>query len=111
MTDLVDEVKACFDKTREAQDDGRGPLQIINEGDEELAPGFNAMRYYYGEQLQVMARRGYHHYAGGALPSNSDQLLVHTGEYMLPATIAVSLTAFANGVLIGQQENHVVRMC
>jgi hypothetical protein len=111
MTDLVDEVKACFDKTREAQDDGKGPLQIINEGDEELCPGFDAMRYYYGERLQVIARRGYHHFAGATLPSNSDELMVQTGEYMLPETIAISLAAFSNGVLIGHQENHVVRMC
>jgi hypothetical protein len=112
MTDLVDEVKACFDKTREAQDDGRGPLQIINEGDEELCPGFDAMRHHYGERLQVTARRGYHHFAGAALPSNSDQLLVQTGgEFMLPATIAISLAAFSDGVLIGHQENHIVRMC
>lgn len=111
MTDLVDQVKACFDKTREAQDDGRGPLQIISPGDEEMAPGFDAMRYHFGERLIMTARRGYRHFGGAALPSNSDLLLVATGEYMMPATIGVSMSAFSHGVMIGHREDHLVRMC
>lgn len=111
MTDLVDQVKACFEKTREAQDDGKGPLQVISPGDDELAPGFNSMRGYFQERLFVVARRGYHHFGGAALPSNSDQLIVETGTFMMPALIATSISAFSTGVLIGHQENHTVRMC
>lgn len=111
MTDLVDQVKACFEKTREEQDDGRGPLQIISPGEDELAPGFNVMRGYYQERLFVVARRGYRHFGGSALPSNSDELIVRTGEFMMPALIATSLTAFSIGVMIGHKEDHLVKMC
>jgi hypothetical protein len=69
------------------------------------------MRAFYQERLLLIARRGYHHFAGATLPSNSDQLVVHTGEYMMPATIATSLAAFSNGVMIGHREDHTVRMC
>lgn len=109
MTDLIDEVKDSFEKTHEETND-KGPVSIIRTDGEELAPGFMAMRSHYEERLLAAARRGYRHHAGCTLPTAGDELLQLTQQPMLALLIALSTRAFADGVLIGQENNPIVRM-
>lgn len=109
MTDLFEEVKTSFEKSREVQDDGRGPLQLVSTQDE-LAPGFNAMRAYYEQRILVITRRGYRQYAGSTLPRESDKLIELTRKVMLAPMIAELLESFTDGVLIGHQDLFTVKL-
>ena len=113
MTDLIDEVKDSFEKSKDAvnggADEGGGITMVRGEVDE-LAPGFSAMREYYNNKLLVITRRGYRHFAGSSLPTASDDLVVQTAEFMRAPMIAVSLGAFADGVRLGHQTDHLVKM-
>jgi hypothetical protein len=106
---LIEEVRNSFENQQEELT-GRGPISIIRPGDEELAPGFNAMRSYYEERLLAFTRRSYRHYAGGSMPTEADELLRRTGEKMLPALIALELQAYADGVLIGHRADAQVQI-
>jgi len=107
MTDLVDEVKHSFELTKEGND---SPIQLITGDEDDLAPGFTAMRAYYEQRLIAITRRAYRFFAGGTLSRNADELMATTGEQMLPTLVATLLRAFADGVLIGQQNEQIVRM-
>jgi hypothetical protein len=108
MTDLVDEVKDSFEKSKEEV--GGGVTVVRDEGNE-LAPGFAAMRSYYEQRLLVIMRRGYRHHAGSTLPVSADDLLGLTGQYLIAPMIAVSMGAFADGVMLGHRVDHLVKMC
>ena len=111
MTDLVDEIKASFEGSRDevVGTDHPGPTVLTTQGDE-LAPGFSAMRGYYEEKLLLIMRRAYRHHAGSKLPTDGDELIKLTAKYLQPPMIAVSLGAFADGVMIGHRDNHLVKM-
>ena len=109
MTDLVDEVKASFEVSKEAVGAGDG-VTIVRDGEMELAPGFSAMREYYEQKLLMVVRRVYRHHAGSDLPTDGDELLTLTALRMTAPMIAVSMGAFANGVMIGHRTDHLVRM-
>jgi hypothetical protein len=114
MTDLVDDVKNSFEKSKDDVIGGHvefgDGVSLVRHDVEELAPGFMAMRQYYNDMLLVVARRGYRHYAGSSMPTDSDQLLSLTAQFLRAPMIAVSLEAFADGVMIGQQTDHLIRM-
>jgi hypothetical protein len=110
MNDLADEVKSSFEKSRDdVVGDHPGAAVIPTQGDE-LAPGFTAMRGYYEERLLIIMRRGYRQYAGSVLPTDGDELLTLTATYLQAPMIAVSLGAFADGVMLGHRNDHLVKM-
>ena len=109
MTDLIDEVVASFNKTRDDHADS-GPVTVVKPGDQEMAPGFNSMRSYYGDRLLAVTRRGYRHFAGSTMPTNADQLLELTSQVMAEYLLALVLESFADGVVIGHQQHQAVRI-
>jgi hypothetical protein len=111
MTDLVDEVKASFETSREdVAPDTPGGTVITTYGDE-LAPGFKAMRSCYEEKLLMIMRRGYRQFAGSNLPTDGDELIKLTATYLQAPVIAVSIAAFTDGVMLGHRTDHMVKMC
>jgi len=111
MTDLADEVKASFETAKDEVADEESPVTITRGDVAELAPGFPAMQEYFSQRLLIVARRGYRFHAGGTLPTNSDELVELTKEQMLPPLIATAIGAFADGVMLGHRDNHLVKMC
>lgn len=112
MTDLIDEVRASFNKTRDDHGD-RGPVTVLGPGDpreQGFPPGFTAMRNYYGERLLAITRRGYRHFAGSTLPTDADQLMELTSQVMAEYVLALVFDAFADGVAIGHQQQQTVRI-
>lgn len=111
MNDLVEEIKSSFEGSRDdvVGDDHPGATVITTQGDD-LAPAFTAMRSYYEEKLLLVMRRGYRHFAGSSLPTQADELLTLTATYLQPAMIATSMGAFADGVMIGHRDHHLVKM-
>lgn len=109
MTDLVDEIKAAFEYTKDAVS-GESGVAIVRSTDEELAPGFRAMQTYYNERLLVIARRGYRHHAGSVLPTDGDELVERTTEVMTASLIAAAMGAFSDGVMLGHRSDHYVQM-
>lgn len=110
-TDLIDQVKTAFAKTRTQQEDTPGPIQVLRSGADELCPGFDGMRRHYDEKLHVLVRRAYRHFAGSTLPSDGDDLLAKTGEFLVDRMIAMCMLVFSDGVLIGHHDDHLVKMC
>jgi len=110
MTDLIDEVRASFEKSRDESVDGNGPIKVIYQGDQELAPGFDAIREYYGDRLLAVTRRGYRHFAGSTMTRDSDELLAVTGEQMMPHLIKILLQSFSDGVMVGHRSNAQVKI-
>jgi hypothetical protein len=108
MSELLKEVEDSFQHVRE-DNAGRGPLMMVTDGDE-FAPGFNAMRRHYQPWLMAMVRRGYHHYAGSAPQENSDEALAETATVMMPFYLGACMETFCQGVLVGHQDNHLVKM-
>lgn len=108
---LFEEVRHAFAQVRDRQEEVPGPIQVLRDSDDELAPGFNAMREHYHEAMLVLCRRGYRHYAGSTMPQQADEILTRTGEYMLEKVICLVMTAFSDGVLVGHQDDHLVKMC
>ena len=110
MNDLVEEIRNCFEKSRDevtADDPG---ATVIATNTDELAPGFAAMKTYYESRLLIIMRRGYRHHAGSVLPTDADALLHHTAVFLDAPMIAVSMGVFTDGVMIGHQSDHLVRM-
>jgi len=110
MNDLVEEIKSSFEKSKE-EVAGDSQVTVVRGDTDELAPGFMAMKSSYERQLLVIMRRAYRHYAGSDLPTQADELLTLTAGFLTAPMIAISMKAFANGVMIGQQSDHMVRMC
>jgi hypothetical protein len=112
MTDLVDEVKSSFEKSRdEVSSDEGGSIALVQGDVGGLAPGFIAMRSYYEERLLSIMRRGYRHFAGSSMPTSSDVLLELTSKFLQAPMIAVSMGAFTDGVMIGHRSDQQVKMC
>lgn len=111
MSDLAEEVRTSFERSRDEQAPGKGPVVLIKEDEPELAPGFDAAREYYGHQLLVYARRGYRHFAGADLPTGADELLALTTPIMEELLVAALVQSFADGVMIGQRSEYLVQMC
>ncbi len=107
MTDLVDEVRASFEKAR--GDEPKGPVTLIAD-DLAQAPGFMAMKAYFENRVYIVTRRGYRHFAGATLTSNADELLKQTAAEMVTPMLATTFRAFSDGVMIGHRDNHLVRM-
>ena len=110
MNDLVDDVRSSFEASQEAVGAGNSGGTIVTTGDD-LAPAFTAMRGYYEERLLLIMRRGYRHFAGSNLPTAADDLMALTAGYLTAPMIAVSMGSFADGVMVGQQQETMVRMC
>lgn len=111
MTDLVEEIKSSFDKTlSEHAADGASPIKVIEPGDAEIVPGFLAMREHYQRQMVRITRRGYRQFAGSTMPSQADELLERTTPVMMPLLLAVQLSAFTDGVMIGHRDDQIVKM-
>jgi hypothetical protein len=108
MTDLVDQIKTSFERAGEALSEGP---TVITPDDNSLAPGFMAMKEYYQSRLMLITRRGYRHYAGSNLTTDADALVERTSEFLNAPMIAVSMGAFADGLMIGHQNDHLVKMC
>lgn len=110
MNDLVEEIKGCFERSRDdvVGDDPHGMI-VTTQGDD-LAPGFQSMKGYYEQQLLIMMRRAYRHHAGAILPAESDALIQHTALYLRAPMIAVTMGAFTDGVMISHQNDHLVKM-
>lgn len=111
MTDLLEEVKNSFEVSRDEHSPDKGPLVMIDPDEGELAPGFNASREYYGKQLLAFTRRGYRHFAGSVMTTDSDELMVVTWPVMGPLLITSMVGAFTDGVLIGQRSEYMVQLC
>jgi len=107
MTDLIEEVRASFEKARHPEVEG--PVTLVAD-DLAQAPGFMAMKAYFENRVQIVTRRGYRHFAGATLTSNADELLKLTAMEMVTPLLATTFRAFSDGVLIGQRDNHLVRM-
>ena len=111
MTDLVEEVRSSFERSKVAQGmEGKGPVGVIREDEMELGPGFDAMREYYGNRLLAVTRRGYRHFAGSTMPHDADELLALTGEVMVPPYIILLLQSFSDGVMVGHESDYRVKM-
>lgn len=106
---LIDDVKRGYEITREGEEESDGPI-IIRSQDDELVPGFNAMRAYYEHRLLAVTRRGYRHFAGSTMPTTGDELLRLTAKVMTPNVIGTLIQAFADGVMIGHQSDHHVKI-
>jgi hypothetical protein len=111
MNTLAEEVKFSFEKSRREVTGDSQFAVVSGDQESELAPGFTDMKTFYEHKLLVIMRRAYRHYAGSELPTQGDDLLTLTAEFLTPPMIAVSMSAFANGVMIGQQSDHKVKMC
>jgi len=109
MSELLDEVKASFEKYEKDTDDGSGSIQMIDSS-AELAPGFPEMREYYNMQLQALVRRGYHYYAGSTMPRVGEELLVLTGKYLQAPAVALVMGAFCDGLMVGHETDQTVKM-
>ena len=109
MTDLLDDVKQSFRRFRQ-EDNGEDSITIVRSDKEELAPAFSAMREHYTNKLLATARRGYRHFAGSTLPTESDELLAQTAQVMGPNMVAILMQAFCDGVMISQQEDIQVKI-
>jgi hypothetical protein len=105
---LIDEIKESFANYRDDNKLAKGPLIMVPDDEDDLAPGFQAMRAYYGDQLIVAARRGYHHFAGSTMPTQGEELVLRTAPVMGPAMVKLLLRAFADGVLISQKQDYQV---
>lgn len=110
MNDLVEEIKASYERSREEVAGSDGPTVITTDGDA-LAPGFSAMKSYYESRLLMICRRGYRHFAGSNMPTDADTLITRTAEFLNAPMIAVSMGAFTDGVMLGHQSDHLVKMC
>jgi len=112
MADLIEEVRASFERTRDDHGD-RGPVTVLGPGDpreQGFPPGFNAMRDYYGDRLMAITRRGYRHFAGSTMPTNADQLMELTSQVMAEYLLALVLETFTDGVMVGHQQHQAVRI-
>ena len=107
---LIEDVKTSFDESRDEQTSDQGPVTILRDGGEDLAPGFNSMRIFYTNRLLAICRRGYRHHAGSTLPTKADDLITLTGHQMMPMLIGMVMQAFADGVMIGHQDDHQVKI-
>jgi hypothetical protein len=108
---LIEEVRDAFEKSREENAPEDESVMVAVSSEDEMVPGFMAMRQYYEDRLLAMARRGYRHFAGGTLPTDSDELIRHTAPVMMPPWCAVMMAAFTHGLMIGHQDDYLVRMC
>jgi len=108
MTSLFEEVKSSFEATRSSAASGEG-ITFISI-DEESALGFAEMREYYTDEMSVVTRRGYRHWAGATLPRKTEELMALTSDPMLAGTLSMLFRAFADGVRIGHQNEHLVKM-
>lgn len=111
MNDLVEEIRGCFEKSRDEVAGSEPGATVVTSNLDEVAPGFGAMKTYYERQLLSLARRAYRHHAGSTMPTGSDELIEHTGVFLQAPMIAVTMGAFSDGVLIGHRDNHWVKMC
>lgn len=111
MTDLVDEVKASFESAKDDVRDDESPVTFVRADAEDLAPGFPFMQEYFAERLLAVARRGYRFHAGSTMPTNAEELIERTSEQMVPPLVATSIGAFTDGVMLGHQNDHLVKLC
>jgi len=109
VSDLAEDVRRSFHDFRRSSDDDEA-ITIVKSSDEDLAPAFSEMREYYSNRLMAITRRGYRHFAGSTLPTNSTELLVETSEVMGPLMIDLLLRAFCDGVLISHQQDIQVKI-
>ena len=107
MTDLVDEIKASFERSKDLA--GSGPVTLLTS-DMVQAPGFMTMKAYFDERVITLVRRAYRHFAGASLTHDADALLMQTAEEMTIPMLATLFRAFSDGVMIGWQDNHLVKM-
>jgi len=110
--DLAEEVKVSFEKSKEeVTGETDGATGGVVMASDELAPGFLAMKEYYERQLLMITRRGYRQFAGSSMPTSGDELVLLTATKMTAPLVAVTLGAFTDGVMIGHQDDHRVKMC
>ncbi len=106
MTDLLDEIRASFEKDNE---EDTSPVRVVADSMIH-APGFLAMKAYFEGRVNIITRRGYRHFAGATLTHDADTLLKQTTEVMFTPLLATAFRAFSDGVLVGHRDNHLVRM-
>jgi hypothetical protein len=108
MTDLIDEVRTSFEMAKHT--DTSGPVTVMTAEDVVQAPGFMAMKGYFENRINIVTRRGYRHFAGATLTHDADELLKQTAAVMVTPLLATLFRAFSDGVMVGHQDNHLVRM-
>lgn len=108
--DLIDQIKASFETAKATRTDSDGPVTVLGGESFQVAPGFMAMKSYFDDRMLIITRRGYRHFAGATLTHDADELLRDTGHEMLVPLLATLFRAFSDGVMIGHQDNHLVRM-
>jgi len=112
MSDLLDEVTAAFHASSEDQDKiatGVGGMHLVSDDDDDMV-GFSGMRETYEKLLMATLRRGYRYFAGTTMPEESDALVEKTSPVLGPDLTWLAIRAFADGVMIGQQDNPLVKM-
>ena len=109
MTELLEEIKESFEKKAE-ENHVHGDVPVIMGQALGEVPGFMAMKEYFEGRITVLVRRGYRHFAGATLTHNADELLRQTALEMLTPMLATMFRAFSDGVMVGHQVNHLVRM-
>ena len=84
-------------------------MHLISDDDDDMV-GFPAMRETYEKLLMAALRRGYRYFAGTTMPEESDALVEKTAPVLGPPLTKLAIRAFADGVMIGQQDNPLVKM-
>lgn len=109
MSDLVGEIRAMFEKDRD-EISPESPMKMVSDSELKMTPGLRGMREYFQERINRATRRGYRLHAGAPLNPDHKQAMYDTSEPMLAHTVAIGLGAFSAGVMMGQQNDHLVRL-
>ena len=109
MTDLIDEIKASFEKSKMAVDNGDG-VTIVRQHRGGAGSGFPGHAGALQREAPAdraswvpVARRL-------AMPTDSDELMEKVSGQMTAAMIALSMSAFADGVILGHQSDPLIKM-
>lgn len=113
MSDLLNEVRTSFEQIPEVTGVKQvsGPVGIVGfSGPDDLVPGFRGMQAYNNDRIKVMVRRGYRHFAGRDLPELSEEAFELVRPVLSPLFALLIIEAFCDGVQVGQNTSHTVRM-
>lgn len=111
MTDLIDEVKESFSKYRDQTNlPSDTPVGLVAEEELDDVLGFFAMRDHYLDRYLAVTRRGYYQFAGCTPPTQAEEWLGRTTVTMMPMVTTLVMESFCDGVLIGHQDDYLVRM-